>query len=223
MDFSCDFIPLQASDIHADAERRSAEGWRYVQILAVNKDEGVDLVFSYMRDGLLENLVVSDVARDAHVDSISDVFFESFVCENEIHDLFGVTFDGLVLDFLGNFYRLSTEKPMTIISPEQLAEREKQRKIAAAKAAKEAKQAAGDGAKDAKPSEEDMEAKLAAMDPEKAAKVRAAMEAKAKKEAASKDAELEAKLADMDPEKAAKVRAAMEAKRAKKASEGKGE
>lgn len=226
MDFSSDFIPLQASDIHSDAERRSADGWRYVQILAVNKDEGVDLVFSYMKDGLLENLVVSDVARDAHVDSISDVFFESFVCENEIHDLFGVTFDGLVLDFLGNFYRLSTEKPMTIISPEQLAEREKQRKIAAAKAAKEAKDAAkasGDAAGDPKASEEDMEAKLAAMDPEKAAKVRAAMEAKAKKEAAAKDAELEAKLADMDPEKAAKVRAAMEAKRAKEAAEGKGE
>ena len=225
MEFSTDFISLQASDIHGDAERRSSEGWRYVQMLAVNNDESVDLVISYMKDGLLENLVVSDLARDAHVDSISDVYFESFVCENEIHDLFGITFDGLVLDFLGNFYRLSTEKPMTIISPEQLAEREKQRKIAAAKAAKEAKKAAGTTEESAasKANDEDMEAKLAAMDPEKAAKVRAAMEAKAKKEAAAKDAELEAKLADMDPEKAAKVRAAMEAKRAKEASEGKGE
>lgn len=157
-----------------------------MQILAVNKDDGVDLVYSYMKDGYLDNMVVHDVPRGAHVPSISDVFLEAFVCENEIHDLFGVSIDGIAIDFLGNFYQLSTEKPMTIISPEQLAEREKQRKIAAAKAAKEAKKAA-EGAGATKGTDADVdaefEAKLAAMDPEKAAKVRAAMEAKRAKQA----------------------------------------
>lgn len=215
MQFENEFTPLAQSSVHDDAAQRLDEGWRYVQILAVNKDDGVDLVYSYMKDGLLDNAVVSDVPRDAHIPSISDVFLEAFVCENEIHDLFGVAFDGIAIDFLGNFYRVSTEYPMTIVSPEQLAEREKQKKIAAAKAAKEAK-ARGEGERTAgDASEEDMEAKLASMDPEKAAKVRAALEAKAANEKKAKEAELEAKLASMDPAKAAKVRAAMEAKAAK--------
>lgn len=204
MHFSSEFYPLPLNGVHIEAEERLRHGWRYVQILAVNKDDGVDLVYAYMKDGVMENMVVSDVPREAHIPSISDLYLEAFVCENEIHDLFGVAFDDIAIDFLGNFYRLSTDKPMTIISPQQLAEREKLRKIAAAK---EAKANAGAASPD-----DDMEAKLAGMDPEKAAKVRAAMEAKQRK---AKDAEMEAKLAEMDPGKAAKVRAAMAAKAAK--------
>ncbi len=197
MGFSTDFKTMDAQAIHEDAQMRKDAGWRYVQMLAVNNDDSADVIYSYMRDGLLENLVVEALPRDAHLPSITDVYLEAFVCENEIHDLFGITFDGLAIDFLGNFYRVSTEVPMTIISPEKLAEREKQRKLeekkaqaAAAKAAKEAGEAPAEAASDisgAKPGEplidEEMEAKLASMPPEKAAKVRAAMEAKAKKQA----------------------------------------
>lgn len=35
------------------------EGWRYVQILAVNTEEGIDLVYSYMKDGNLANFNVT--------------------------------------------------------------------------------------------------------------------------------------------------------------------
>ena len=219
MGFRQDFEPLALSELHGFAESRRAEGWRYVQTLAVLTEEGVDLVYSFMKDGHLANSVVS-IARDAVVPSISDLFLAAFVFENEIHDLFGVTVEGIAIDFEGSFYQLANEAPMTILSPEQAAAREKARKVAAAKAAKAAKEAGG--ASDAPAAEGDLEAKLAAMDPEKAAKVRAAMEAKAKKEAAAKDAELEERLKAMDPEKAAKVRAAMEAKakRAASAEEG---
>ena len=189
MHLSTEFRILAASDVHADAAARKAEGWRYVQMLAVNNEDSVDVVYSYMKDGLLDNAVVEALPRDARLASITDVYLEAFVCENEIHDLFGIPFDGLAIDFLGNFYRLSTESPMTIISPEKLAEQEKQRKLAEKKAKAEAAKAAGEAAPaadakaDAAALDAEMEAKLAAMPPEKAAKVRAAMEAKAKKQA----------------------------------------
>ena len=91
---------------------------------------------------------------------------------------------------------------MTIISPEQKAAREKAKKVAAAKAAKEkaAKAAAanaayvethpdaapapGERGYIAPPEDDDLETKLAGMDPEKVARVRAAIAAKAKKAAA---------------------------------------
>lgn len=238
------FAPLSIERIHDYAAECKRDGWRYVQTLAVNTDNGVDLVYSFMKDGVLDNKVVRDVPRDAVIPSITDLYLEAFVFENEIHDLFGVNVRDIVIDFGGNFYQLAANEPMTIISPEQLAKREKARKIAEAKAAKEAKAALANAAnaeylsghpeaKAAKKSgrvlagsDESMSEKLAGMDPEKVARVKAAMAAKAKKaaaeeparaerEQAEKAAALEEKLAGMDPEKAAKVRAAMEAKAAR--------
>lgn len=218
------FLPLALSDVPHMAAERKADGWRYVQTLAVNTEDGIDLVYSFMKDNVLENLRVSGVRKGMQVASITSQFLAAFVFENEIHDLFGVDITGIAIDFKGHFYALSQSEPMTVVSPAQLAAREKAAKIAAAKAAKEKAAAAGEGsasAKEGNAADAALEQKLAGMDPEKAAKVRAAMEAKAKKEAAqaaaAKEAELEEKLKGMEPEKAAKVRAAMEAK-AKKAA-----
>ncbi|MCI8367524.1 MAG: NADH-quinone oxidoreductase subunit C [Eggerthellaceae bacterium] len=219
MNYSTEFKAIPFESLTQEVGERKAQGWRYVQTLAVNCDPGIDLIYSFMNmeTGLLENLKVEKLEKGTHAPSISDLYLEAFVWENEIHDLFGINFDGIAIDFHGAFYALSTPEPMTVISPAQKEAKEKAAKIAAAKAAKEAK-AKGESAPAAA---DDMEAKLAGMDPEKAAKVRAAMEAKAKKEKAAAEAAeaaaLEEKLAGMDPEKAAKVRAAMEAK-AKKAA-----
>ena len=239
--FSQVFNEVPLAEVHDLAARRAEEGWRYVQILAVNTEEGIDLVYSYMKDGHLENFTVKAVQKTDVVPSITDVFLEAFVCENEIHDLYGVAIENIAIDFGGMFYQLAEKAPMTVVSPEQLAAREKAKKIAAAKAAKEAaaqKEQAAPAAPAAVagPTEEEIQAKIAGLDPEKAAKVRAAMEAKAKKAAAAAvetapapsaaltEEEIQAKIAGLDPEKAAKVRAALEAKAAKAAkTEGKGE
>lgn len=223
--FEQTFEELPLAGVHDLAAARHAEGWRYVQILAVNTEEGIDLVYSYMKDGHLANFNVSGVKQTDVVPSITDLYLEAFVCENEIHDLFDVAISDIAIDFGGMFYQLAEKAPMTVVSPEQLAAREKAKKIAAAKEAK----AAAPAEAPTGPTEEEIQAKIAGLDPEKAAKVRAAMEAKAKKAAAAAPApagpteeEIEAKIAGLDPEKAAKVRGAMEAK-ARKAAEGKGE
>lgn len=242
--FSQVFNEVPLAEVHDLAARRAEEGWRYVQILAVNTEEGIDLVYSYMKDGLLENDTVAAVGADDAVPSITDLFLEAFVCENEIHDLYGVAIENIAIDFGGMFYQLAEKAPMTVVSPEQLAAREKAKKIAAAKAAKEAaaqKEQAAPAAPAtvAGPTEEEIQAKIAGLDPEKAAKVRAAMEAKAKKAAAAAvetapatsapsaaltEEEIQAKIAGLNPEKAAKVRAALEAKAKKAAAAaGKGE
>ena len=148
--FSQDFKPLALQEVHGEAQARKAAGWRYVQILAVNTEDGVDLVYSYMLDGMLDNLVVKAVQASDTVPSISDAYLESFVCENEIHDLYGLNITGIAIDFGGNFYQLAEKAPMTVISPAQLAAREKAKKIAAAKAAKEAETTEAEKAEDEK-------------------------------------------------------------------------
>ena len=164
------------------------------------------------------NYKVSGIKKGVtEVPSVTELFIAAFVFENEAHDLFGVNIVGNLIDFQGKFYSFGegVEAPMAIVTPAQLAAREKAAKLAAAKAARAAK-AKQQATEPSAQSDEELEAKLSNMDPEKAAKVRAAMKAKAAKAAkataSSSASDLEDKLAGMDPEKAAKVRAAMEAK-----------
>lgn len=240
MTLQTEFIPLTVEGLPALAAEKKAEGARFVQMLCVNTEDGIDLVYSFMADDVLLNYEIKGVKKGTPVPSVTDQFLAAFVFENEAHDLFGVDIRGIAIDFGGNFYALAQKEPMTIVSPEQHAAREKAKKLAAAKAAKAAKAnasfvaghpdaapAAKEGREVITPSEDDdLEQRLAGVDPEKVARVKAAIAAKAKKAAqeaeaaaAQKDAALEKKLAGMDPEKAAKVRAAMEAKAAREASE----
>ena len=215
------------------AHSRKADGWRFVQLMAVNTEEGIDLIYSFMKDGVLQNNKIEHVTKNDAVPSISDDFFAAFVFENEVHDLFGVDIRDIAIDFGGNFYALAQKEPMTIISPEQKAAREKARKVAEAKAAKERAAKAAEASYVAshpeakskptgdviKPSgSDDLDARLAGVDPEKVARVKAAIAAKAKKEAAAKQAAADEKIANLDPEKAAKVKAALEAKAAREAA-----
>lgn len=221
MTLKTEFVPLTLEGLPALAAEKKADGCRFVQMLCVNTEDGIDLIYSFMKDGVLVNHEIKGVKKGTPVPSVTDQFIAAFVFENEAHDLFGVDVRGIAIDFGGNFYALAQKEPMTVISPAQKAARDKAAKIAAAKAAKEQAAAAGEGAEAAaKPADDAaaMEAKLAGMDPEKAAKVRAAMEAKAKKEAAAKQAAADDKIANLDPEKAAKVKAALEAKAAREAA-----
>lgn len=181
MAFESLFIPLTVEGLSALAQQKKADGWRFVQMHAVNTEEGIDLIYSFMKEGVLENHEIKGVKKGTSVPSITDQFFSAFVFENEAHDLFGVEISNIAIDFGGKFYALAEKEPMTVISPAQLAAREKAAKLTAAKAAKEKAKAEE---KKTAPANNDMEAKLAGLDPDKAAKVRAAMEAKAAREAA---------------------------------------
>lgn len=210
------FAEVRADELVELAEAKKNDGYRFVQMLCVNTEEGIDALYSFMKGDSLENYTIKGIdAATQSVPSVTGSFLAAFPFENEAHDLFGLNVTNIAIDFKGGFYKVAMDKPMTVISPAQKAAREKAAKIAAAKASC------------AKPSEEDLDKKLAGMDPEKAAKVRAAMEAKAKREAekaqAEKQAQLEEKLAGMDPEKAAKFRVAMEAKAARESAQKGGE
>lgn len=214
-----DFRSIPLDKLIDTCKERKNEGYRLAQLCPkLERDDSITLIYTFVKESEMINYKVSGIKKGVtEVPSVTELFIAAFVFENEAHDLFGVNVVGNLIDFQGKFYSFAegVEAPMTIVTPAQLAAREKAAKLAAAKAARAAKAKQ----KDAKPSaqsDEELEAKLSKMDPEKAAKVRAAMKAKAAmaaKIAASSSAnDLEDKLAGMDPEKAAKVRAAMEAK-----------
>ena len=199
-------------------------GARFVQMHAErNVDDGTyRLLYTFInvraaqehiaQDGsyAIENLVVEGVDQYQEIPSISSYYPAVFPFENEAHDLFGLAITDMQIDFKGFFYQVSTAEPMSVITPEVKAAREKAMKVRAAAEAKarKAAAAAGEGAASVG------DAAGAAAQPAAAAGSDAQHDEAAAK-AALRAAEMEAKLAAMDPEKAAKVRAALAAKAAR--------
>ncbi len=202
-------------------------GARFVQMHAErNVDDGsYRLVYTFInvhaaqehiaQDGsyAIENLVVEGIDRCQEIPSISSYYPAVFPFENEVHDLFGLAITDMQIDFKGFFYQVSTAEPMSVITPEVKAAREKAMKVRAAAEAK-ARKAAAERAAAATAAAGEGAASAAAAQPAAAAGSDAQHDEAAAK-AALKAAEMEAKLAAMDPEKAAKVRAALAAKAAR--------
>lgn len=197
-------------------------GARFVQMHAErNVDDGsYRLVYTFInvhaaqehiaQDGsyAIENLVVEGIDQYQEIPSISSYYPAVFPFENEAHDLFGLAITDMQIDFKGFFYQVSTAEPMSVITPEVKAAREKAMKVRAAAEAKARKAAAAAAAAG------ESAAGAAVAQPAAAAGSDAQRDEAAAK-AALKAAEMEAKLAAMDPEKAAKVRAALAAKAAR--------
>ena len=207
-------------------------GARFVQMHAERKvDDGTyRLVYTFInvraaqkhiaQDGsyAIESLVVKGIDQYQEIPSISSYYPAVFPFENEAHDLFGLAIADMQIDFKGFFYQVSTAEPMSVITPEVKAAREKAMKVRAAAEAKARKAAAEKAAAAAAAGE----GAAGAGDAAGAAVAQSAATAgsytqhdEAAAKAALKAAELEAKLAAMDPEKAAKVRAALAAKAAR--------
>ena len=202
-------------------------GARFVQMHAERcvDDGSYRLVYTFInvraaqeqiaQDGsyAIENLVVEGIDQYQEIPSISSYYPAVFPFENEAHDLFGLAITDMQIDFKGFFYQVSTAEPMSVITPEVKAAREKAMKVRAAAEAK-ARKAAAEKAAAAAAGESAGDATGAAAQPAAAAGSDAQHDEAAAK-AALKAAEMEAKLAAMDPEKAAKVRAALAAKAAR--------
>jgi len=86
------------------------EGWRLVQICATTLD-CFELSYSFTLADRFEHLRLSIPLENPVLSSITDLYFGAFAYENEIHDLFGISFNGLRLDYAGNFFKISMKKP----------------------------------------------------------------------------------------------------------------
>ena len=202
-------------------------GARFVQMHAERcvDDGSYRLVYTFInvravqehiaQDGsyAIENLVVEGIDQYQEIPSISSYYPAVFPFENEAHDLFGLAITDMQIDFKGFFYQVSTAEPMSVITPEVKAAREKAMKVRAAAEAK-ARKAAAEKAAAATATAGEAAAGAVVAQPAAAAGSDAQHDEAAAK-AALKAAEMEAKLAAMDPEKAAKVRAALAAKAAR--------
>jgi len=104
-------IPLDVSEILPLIQQCRGQNYRLVQMHATTLADGqVEINWSLVLGGNLDTLRVVVPAGDM-LPSISTYYPAAAFYENEIHDLFGISFSAMSIDYEGNFYRLAEKKP----------------------------------------------------------------------------------------------------------------
>lgn len=108
-----EITPIDKSDLVGIAAGLFSEGYRFVQVSCVTMESSYELTYSFDKGYRLKNLRTV-VAPEEDVPSISVIFPNAFLYENEIHDLFGVPVRNMSVDYRGTLYRTSIKTPFSI-------------------------------------------------------------------------------------------------------------
>jgi Ni,Fe-hydrogenase III component G len=109
------FIDIELPQLHSTVKDYQSRGWRAVNLCGSSVDGQVELIYSFSDNEEFENLRLL-VSNSDVVPSISDIYLNTFFFENETHDLFGVNFKGIAIDFGGKFYPTAVPTPMNPLS-----------------------------------------------------------------------------------------------------------
>ncbi len=117
------FFDIELSELMDRVNGYKGRGWRFVNLCGSTGGATagkVELLYSFSSGDELENLRML-VTNEDTVPAISPVYPNAFFFENETHDLYGVAFKGITIDFGGAFYPTSVPTPM---NPASLAARQ---------------------------------------------------------------------------------------------------
>jgi ech hydrogenase subunit D len=106
-----DIQAVKASDLLASVADIKSAGYRLGQACATKTEGGIDVLYSFEKDEILKNLKVRIEDRDPELQSISGIYWAAFIYENEMHDLLGIAFKNLALDYGGHFFKIASETP----------------------------------------------------------------------------------------------------------------
>ena len=108
-----EIVPTGKNELVGRVAHLFAEGYRLVQIGCNTLESGYELNYSFDKGYRFKNLRIS-VAPGEEVPSISAVFANAFLYENEIHDLFGFPIKDIAIDYHGTLYRTSIKTPFSV-------------------------------------------------------------------------------------------------------------
>ncbi len=95
-----------------------AEGYRFVQVSCATLENSYELTYSYDKAYRLRNFRIT-LLRDEEIPSISVIYPNAFLYENEIHDLFGLNIRNISVNYHGTLYRTAIKTPFSIENVKQ--------------------------------------------------------------------------------------------------------
>jgi ech hydrogenase subunit D len=98
--------------------RMRTDGWRLAQASCTRLVADQEVNYSFDRDGRLHTLRVRLPMTEPVLPSISRFYWSAFLYENEMHDLFGITINGMAIDYKGAFYTTMIPTPYVTREPD---------------------------------------------------------------------------------------------------------
>ncbi len=90
-----------------------SQGYRFVHVCCTTLESSYELTYSFDKEYRLKNLRIT-VMPGEEVPSISVIYPNAFLYENEIHDLFGLDIRNIAVDYHGTLYRTSVKTPFRV-------------------------------------------------------------------------------------------------------------
>ncbi|MDR1953418.1 MAG: NADH-quinone oxidoreductase subunit C [Clostridiales Family XIII bacterium] len=106
-----DITTVENCDLLEAVSDLKNEGYRLGQICATTLADGIEVLYSLEKDCVLKNVKVLVDDKKPQLQSITSIYWPAFIYENEMHDLFGITFKNLALDYGGHFFKIAKETP----------------------------------------------------------------------------------------------------------------
>jgi len=103
---------IELGELLKGVEKYGKDGYRLAIVTCLKTQEGYELTYSFDKDYKLQSLRTT-IKEGTEVPSISGIYWNAFIYENEIHDLFGISIKGINIDYKGNLYKTSIKYPFT--------------------------------------------------------------------------------------------------------------
>lgn len=110
---------VKLEEVEKEAKYYYDNGYRFVTETCLEEDGKFRIIYTFEKDSELESFHTY-VSSEEEVPSISKVYFAAIPVENEIHEMFGLRFKNLALDFqgllfLGEFAPISPQASIEIM------------------------------------------------------------------------------------------------------------
>ncbi len=107
-----EILAIGKNDLVGTAAQLFSEGYRLVQIGCTTLPRAYEINYSFDKDYRFKNFRITALPGE-EVPSISVIYPNAFLYENEIHDLFGVPVKNIALDYRGTLYRTAIKTPFS--------------------------------------------------------------------------------------------------------------
>ena len=106
-----DIVPAEAADLLSIAQDTKTAGYRLGQACATVAGDELEVLYSFVKDNILKNYKIHIDAKAPELQSVTAIYPYAFIYENEMHDLFGIEFKNLALDYNGKYIVLPKTAP----------------------------------------------------------------------------------------------------------------
>lgn len=105
-----EMVGIEKRDLVETVASLRSSGWRLVQICATTLADRYEMNYSFDKDRQFRNIRFTVKPGEA-APSIGLIYGNAFLYENEIHDLFGIAIENMVIDFHGTLYQTRIPAP----------------------------------------------------------------------------------------------------------------